>query len=151
MKSLPDILRRTAPNLMPKAASGAGTSMGWGDLRQLLEHWDTIVDPHYARLTSPVGVKFTGLERREGTLTLACPGPLALELQHESTAIMERINRLFGYTAVARIQLVPPKLALPDEVEPTIRRRKVDPALLEGIEDEELRERLAALGAVVGN
>ena len=150
MKSLPDILRKAGPNLMPKGSGGNGSSMGWGDLRQLLENWETIIGADYAALTSPVAVRFITPERREGTLTLACPSPLALELQHDTPMILERINRLFGYTAVARLQLVPPKLALPEPAAAARKPRPVDPALLDGIEDEELRERLAALGGMLG-
>lgn len=152
MKSLPDMLRRTMPALLGKQ------NMGWGDLRLLLEQWDTIIGDHYAAVTSPVSLKFpvTGgsenrqTERREGTLTIAAPAALRTEIQHDSTMIIERINRTFGYTAVARLLLVPSTQTLRAAQPAPPRPIKLDPALLAGIEDPELRERLTSLAAHMG-
>lgn len=40
-----------------------------------------------------------------GTLTIACEGSAALDLQYQTTELIERINRFFGYAAIARIKI----------------------------------------------
>ena len=46
------------------------------------------------------------LDRSGGTLTLRCLGAMALELQHQTPMLLERINSYFGYRAVAQLRLV---------------------------------------------
>lgn len=152
MKSLSDTFRKTMPKLLGKS----GGQMGWGDLRLLLEQWEEIIGADYAKTTTPVGIKFpiTGpdrqTERREGRLTIAAPAALRTEIQHNAVMIMERINRTFGYTAIAKLQLVPAALAqIPVEIPPA-RPVKLDPALMDGIDDPELCEKLASLAANLG-
>ncbi|MEL6289347.1 MAG: DciA family protein, partial [Pseudomonadota bacterium] len=41
-----------------------------------------------------------------GTLVLRVDGPLALELQHRSAQLIERINRYFGYRAIAALRIL---------------------------------------------
>ena len=39
-------------------------------------------------------------------MTLRCLGAMALELQHQTPMLLERINSYFGYRAVAQLRLV---------------------------------------------
>jgi hypothetical protein len=80
-------------------------------------------------------------------------GPRALEIQHSSTVILERVNRFFGWQAVGRLAL--PQAPLRRRVE---RKRPASPApevaarIADGlpeIADENLRQALARLGAAV--
>ncbi len=66
---------------------------------QLLADWADIVGPALAAVTVP---------RRlvAGTLTLACAGPIAIELQHLSTELIARINGHLGSQAVHRLRFV---------------------------------------------
>ncbi len=145
------------PALLGKA-QGRNSQMGWGDLRLLLEQWPTIIGPDYAEATTPVGLKFpvTGAgderqtERREGTLTIAAPAALRTEIQHNATMIMERINRTFGYTAIARLQLVPATQPLAPAELPPARPVALPAEMLAGIDDSELCERLASLAGSMG-
>ena len=83
-------------------------------------------------------------------------GPLALELQHLEPLVIERINRYFGYRAVAKLSFVqapatrPPRRATnappPEPAGPDAARLA---ASLGGIEDEALRAALAGLGRAV--
>lgn len=141
MKSLPNLISRMAPKLLdPKKG------MGWADLRLLLEQWDQIVGPDYAQLATPTALRFTGDERREGTLVIAAPTPVRTELQHDSVPIIERINRLFGYTAVARLQLVPGgSLPIPEAPRNPRPPVTVSADILNDIDDPELKERLENL------
>ena len=87
------------------------------------------------------------------TLVLRVEGPAALEIQHLSALILERVNRFFGWQAIGRISLRQAPLrrrAAPKRPAPP------DPALAEriaeslpAIEDDSLRAALARLGAAI--
>jgi hypothetical protein len=77
---------------------------------------------------------------------------MALEIQHSSDVILQRVNRFFGWSAVGRLAL---------RQAPLSRRRRPPPRApdpqsvakvaetLTAIEDEELRDALARLGAAI--
>jgi len=65
----------------------------------LLADWDSLAGPELSTLAAPV--KFAG-----GTLTLACAGPVALELQHVAPQIMARLNQAIGQTMVERLRFI---------------------------------------------
>lgn len=65
----------------------------------LMEAWPGIVGPALADAASP---KRLG----RGTLTIACSGPVALELQHLSVELTGRINQYLGSQAVQRLRFV---------------------------------------------
>jgi len=65
----------------------------------LLADWDSLAGPELSALASPV--KFAG-----GTLTLACTGPTALELQHVAPQIIARLNQAIGQAMVERLRFV---------------------------------------------
>jgi len=66
---------------------------------QVLADWEAIVGPSLAAITQP---------RRlwAGTLTLACSGPVAMELQHLAPELMARINAQLGAEPVQRLRFV---------------------------------------------
>lgn len=69
------------------------------------QHWTEIVGPMLAQHTAP-----EHLSRSRGaagrTLTILVPGPLALEVQHLTPQILDRINTFYGYKAVDKLRLV---------------------------------------------
>ncbi len=65
----------------------------------LAEDWPSVVGPALAAVTAPKKLF-------SGTLSIAASGPIALELQHLSGQLMERINRHFGRIAVTRLRFV---------------------------------------------
>jgi hypothetical protein len=78
---------------------------------------------------------------------------MALEIQHASDVILERVNRFFGWSAVGRLALRQAPLSRRD-------RRPASPApdaaevakiaeSLSLVEDEQLRSALARLGASI--
>jgi hypothetical protein len=86
------------------------------------------------------------------TLVLRVEGPAALEIQHLSAVILDRVNRFFGWQAIGRITLrqAPlrrrerPALPLPPDPETMARIAATLP-----VEDEALRLALARLGAAI--
>ena len=87
------------------------------------------------------------------TLVLRVEGPMALEIQHLSAVILERVNRFFGWQAIGRIALRQAPLR---RRAPPARRPTLDPAAvaqvaetLPDIKDEPLREALGRLGAAI--
>jgi hypothetical protein len=85
-------------------------------------------------------------------LVLRVEGPAALEIQHLSAVILERVNRFFGWQAIGRIALRQAPLrrsnkpAAPAPLDPEIAARiaKTLP-----IGDEDLRQALGRLGAAI--
>ena len=61
--------------------------------------WAAIIGPALAAVTVPR--RLSG-----GTLTLACAGPVALELQHLAGQVLERINAHMGKRVVERLRFV---------------------------------------------
>jgi len=66
---------------------------------QLLADWPAIIGPALAAVTEPQRLS-------AGTLTLACAGPVAMELQHLAPELVARINTHFGRTLVERLRFV---------------------------------------------
>ena len=87
------------------------------------------------------------------TLVLRVEGPAAIEIQHLSNVILERVNRFFGWQAVGRLALRQAPLS---RREPPRARLKADAAeaervaaTLTAVGDDELRMALARLAAAV--
>jgi len=124
---------------------------------ELVTRWSTIVGPEIAAHAEPIKLQWQRTPGDEppapATLVLRVEGPAAIEIQHLSGVILERVNRFFGWQAVGRIALrqapltrraappAPPKL---DDAEV----RRVAEGLPE-IGDEGLRMALGRLGAAV--
>jgi len=66
---------------------------------QLLADWEAIVGPAIAAVTTP-------RKLFSGSLSIACSGPMALELQHLQEQLMSRINGHLGRVAVTRLRFV---------------------------------------------
>ena len=108
---------------------------------QLLSDWATVVGPALAAVTQPR--RLTGT-----TLTLACSGPIALELQHMSGELIARINGHLGRTAVERLrfvqQMLPGLAAVPAPAQ-----AGPPPPPVAGLPPGKLNEALARLGQAV--
>jgi len=87
------------------------------------------------------------------TLVLRVEGPAALEIQHLSAVILERVNRFFGWQAIGRIALRQAPLRRrepptpPPPLDPEVAARIA--ASMPAIEDDDLRQALARLGASI--
>ena len=125
--------------------------------RELVTRWAEIAGPHVAAHSEPLKIQWPrpveGQPQEPATLILRVEGPVALEIQHTSDVIIERVNRFFGWNAIGRIALrQAPLAAKPQKKAP----RGPDPAAiareekdLSQVEDEGLRAALAKLGASI--
>lgn len=66
---------------------------------QLLADWQQLAGPELSARAAPV--KFAG-----GTLTLACTGPTAMELQLLTPQIIARLNLALGHGMIERLRFV---------------------------------------------
>lgn len=122
----------------------------------IISHWEDIVGPELAGRTEPLKLVWP---RREdpfstGILTVRVEGAYALELQHLSPVVIERVNRYFGWACVGRLAIrqgpVTRKGRKPSlPVEPAPEAVAQVERNLGEFEDEELKSALARLGAMV--
>ena len=125
--------------------------------RELVTRWAEIAGADIAKFSEPLKIQWPrpveGQNQVPATLILRVEGPMALEIQHASDAILQRVNRFFGWNAVGKIALRQAPLSRPKP------RKTVKPIAPEAIaevakglgrvEDEDLREALARLGATI--
>lgn len=123
----------------------------------VVTRWPEIVGPHHAKVCSPEAIRFPPGERAEGILQLVVKPAHAPLIQQVTEEIMERVNRFFGYKAVARVKI------RQGEVKPTSADRpaKPPPSLkpipmelgesLRDIGDPELRTVLESLARSMGD
>ncbi|MBI5263087.1 MAG: DUF721 domain-containing protein [Bradyrhizobium sp.] len=125
--------------------------------RELVTRWGEIAGAEIAAHSEPLKMQWPrpveGRPQEPATLVLRVEGPMALEIQHSSDVILERVNRFFGWSAVGKLafrqaplsrRTRPPRPKSPDqkavaEVAETLGQ----------IDDEELRSALARLGAAI--
>lgn len=82
----------------------------------LMAHWPEIVGRDLADLCIPERIAWprrdqtaddaAGAPGRGATLHLRVDGPLAIEVQHRTNEIVERINQVYGYAAVEQIRII---------------------------------------------
>ncbi len=69
----------------------------------VVSRWGEIVGERYGAVSSPESIRFPGGKKSNGTLTLSVEGAHAPLMQHLAPMIIERVNRFFGYEAIANI------------------------------------------------
>ena len=69
----------------------------------VVSRWREIVGERYADASVPESIRFPQGKRQDGTLTLLVTGAHAPMMSHVTGVIMERVNRFFGYAAVAKV------------------------------------------------
>jgi hypothetical protein len=126
---------------------------------ELIARWAEIAGPEIAAHSEPAKINWPRAKEGDeappepATLVLRVEGPAAIEIQHLSGVILERVNRFFGWQAIGRLALRQAPLGRRDKPLPP---PPPDPAVeariaesLPQIEDEPLRAALARLGAAV--
>jgi hypothetical protein len=103
---------------------------------QLLADWPQLAGPELSTRAAPV--KFAG-----GTLTLACTGPMAMELQLLGPQIIARLNLSLGHAMVERLRFIQQAPALPQQRAPRLAPDSIP--LPNNLPDGELGDALARL------
>ena len=155
---------RTVSSFVPRLTRKAFEKYGFATAA-LLTDWASIVGADIASFTAPERLKWPrrveafdepqpGNEGRPGApLILRVDGPRAIELQHKTHQIIERINASFGYRAVAELRFVQAPIArqlVPKWRPPASPRQGIplqEAPELASVEDETLRSALARLQA----
>jgi hypothetical protein len=128
---------------------------------EIIARWADIAGPEIAAHSEPMKINWPRANAARdlsddtaepATLVLRVEGPAALEIQHLSAVILERVNRFFGWQAIGRIALRQAPLRwreppIPPPLDPEVATRIA--ATMPAIEDEDLRQALARLGASI--
>jgi len=113
---------------------------------QMMADWEAVVGPALAGVTVPR--RFSA-----GSLTIACAGPVAMELQHLAGELIARINTHLGTKTVQALRFVqtaaPPPPTSPATKEPHPAVAQAADAAVAGLPEGELRDALASLGRAV--
>ena len=125
--------------------------------RELVTRWEQIAGPEIAAHAEPLKMQWPrpveGQPQEPATLVLRVEGPMALEIQHKSDVILQRVNRFLGWSAVGRLALRQAPLSRRDRPKASPAPDPADVAelakTLSSVEDDELRTALARLGASI--
>ncbi len=104
---------------------------------QIMTDWTAIVGPALAAVSMPRRLSGT-------TLTLACAGPIAMELQHMTGELAARINGHLGRVVVQQLRFV--QEVLPGPAVPPAPIDAPPPERIAGLPDGPLHDALAKLG-----
>lgn len=124
----------------------------------LFTHWAEIAGAALAASSLPIKLSFPhsgqkGGGREDGTLTVRCGGPAALELQHLAPSVLERINGHFGYRAVSRLKIEQGDVArakTPRALPPltSLEKGEIERSV-QAVENPEIRATLTRLGSAI--
>lgn len=93
---------RAVSDIVPDIGRAAFRRFGFVQ-SSIVSRWREIVGDRYAAVSSPESIRFPAGKRSDGVLNLIVEGAHAPMMQHVAPAIVERVNRFFGYQAVARV------------------------------------------------
>jgi hypothetical protein len=95
---------RAVSDLMPEIGRAAFRRFGFVQ-SSVVSRWDEIVGARYAAVSAPESIRFPIGKKAEGTLELVVEGAHSTMMQHVIPEIIERVNRFFGYAAVAKVKM----------------------------------------------
>ena len=147
-------------DLMPQIGRAAFRRFGFVQ-SSVVTRWPEIVGERHAQVCMPESIRFPPGEKSEGILQLVVLPAHAPLIQHVIPEIMERVNRFFGYKAVARVKMRQGEVKPPKDRYGAVERPKAPPSLrpipmelgesLRDIGDPELRTVLESLARSLGN
>ena len=147
---------RAIGELMPEIGRTAFRRFGFVQ-SSVVTRWPEIVGPHHAKVCSPEALRFPPGEKSEGILQLVVLPAHAPLIQQVIPEIIERVNRFFGYQAVARIKIRQGAVKPPSAQEPVKAPPSLKPIPMElgdslrDIGDPELRTVLESLARSLGD
>lgn len=144
---------RAIADLMPEIGGAAFRKFGFMQ-SSIVTRWAEIAGVRHAALSLPESIRFSPGKKADGTLHLVVASGHAPILQHVVPDIIARVNRFFGYNAVARIVIRQGEVRPPEPADrpPPRMLRPVPRDLGDGLReigDPELRAVLEALASGV--
>ena len=144
---------RRIADLIPAVGETAFRKFGFIQ-SSIVTRWPEIVGAKLAQVTAPESLRFPQGKKADGTLSITVGSAHAPIVQHVVPEIIARVNRFFGYAAVARVRLTqgsvrraPAPVPLP-VVDPAIAAATVPLSpTLSAIADPELRSVLEGLAS----
>jgi hypothetical protein len=109
---------RAVSALMPDIGRAAFRRFGFVQ-SSVVSRWDEIVGARYAAVSAPEAIRFPVGKKSDGTLELTVEGAHATMIQHVLPEIMDRVNRFFGYGAVARVKVRQGSVSKPKPRQPS--------------------------------
>jgi hypothetical protein len=146
---------RSIAELTPQVGRTAFRRFGFVQ-SSVVTRWPEIVGSHHAKVCAPEAIRFAPGEKSDGILQLVVLPAHAPLIQHVIPEIMERVNRFFGYKAVARVKLRqgavnPPPAQAPAGGPPSLKPIPLELGdSLRDIGDPELRAVLESLARSLG-
>lgn len=146
---------RPISELMPEVGRTAFRRFGFVQ-SSVVSRWPEIVGARHARVCSPESIRFPPGEKTEGILQLVVVAAHAPMIQHVIPEIIERVNRFFGYKAVARVKMRQGEVKAPAASKPQAAAPSLKPVPFElgeslrDIGDPELRAVLESLARSLG-
>ena len=110
---------RSVAEMLPDVGRAAFRRFGFVQ-SSVVSRWAEIVGERYAKVSVPESIRFPQGRRADGVLTLLVEGAHGTMLQHVVPTIIERVNRFFGYSAVARIAIKQGECAAPVVPQPRV-------------------------------
>lgn len=95
---------RPIGELMPEIGRTAFRKFGFIQ-SSVVTRWAEIVGERHARVCMPEAIRFAPGEKADGILQLVVVPAHAPFISHVTPEIIERVNRFFGYKAVARVKI----------------------------------------------
>lgn len=95
---------RRIADLVPAVGDTAFRKFGFVQ-SSVITRWPEIVGPRLARVTAPESLRFPMGKKADGTLSITVSGAHGPIVQHIIPDIIERVNRFFGYAAIARVRM----------------------------------------------
>lgn len=140
---------RRVADLIPAIGDVAFRKFGFVQ-SSIVTRWPEIVGAKLARVTAPESLRFPQGKKADGVLSITVASAHAPVVQHIIPDVIARVNRFFGYAAVARVRLT----------QGTVKRREVAMVVvqtdiptvplsptLKAIADPELRSVLSGLAS----
>ncbi|MFA9201118.1 MAG: DUF721 domain-containing protein [Cypionkella sp.] len=146
---------RSIAELTPQVGRTAFRRFGFVQ-SSVVTRWPEIVGEHHAKVCAPEAIRFPPGEKADGILQLVVLPAHAPLIQHVVPELIERVNRFFGYKAVARVKLrqgavQPPRAEARPAAPPSLRPIPLELGdSLRDIGDPELRTVLESLARALG-